>query len=70
MDVQVQVDYPTISRVSEEIDLLLHQFIRCSKDGVFDKHNPFLDLCESCSAERETIMGLLEEYRSAFQFYK
>ena len=47
---EVQVDYPTISRISEEIDLLLHQFIRCSNDGVFDKHNPFEDSCESCSS--------------------
>ena len=67
---EVQVDYPTISKISEEIDLLLHQFIRCSKDGTFDRHNPFEDSCESCSAERETIMNLLENYRNAFQFYK
>jgi len=65
---EVQVDYPTFSRISEEIYLLLHQFIRCSNDGVFDKHNPFEDSCESCSSERETIMGLLKNYREAFQF--
>jgi len=65
---EVQVDYQSISRISDEIDLLLHQFIRCSEDVAFDRHNPFEDSCDSCSSERAIIMGLLENYRSSFQF--
>ena len=66
---EVVVDYPAISKISEEIDLLLLQFIRCSEDRPFDKHNPFEDSsCESCTEERDMIMTLLESYRGAFQF--
>jgi hypothetical protein len=65
---EVKVDYQAISRISDEIDLLLHQFIRCSEDVAFDKHNPFEDSCDSCSSERDIIMSLLENYRKSFQF--
>ena len=34
---EAQISPLEISKITEEIELLLHQFIRCSKDGVFDK---------------------------------
>jgi hypothetical protein len=51
------------SKITEEIELLLQQFIRCSKDGIFDKNNPYEDLCESCSYERGKILELVEIYQ-------
>lgn len=54
-----------VSKITEEIELLLHQFIRCSKDGVFDKANPHEDLCESCSYERAKILELVATYQKA-----
>ena len=54
-----------ISKITEEIELLLHQFIRCSKDGVFDNANPHKDLCESCSYERAKILELVASYQKA-----
>jgi len=56
-----------VSKITEEIELLLHQFIRCSKDGVFDKAHPYEDLCESCSYEREKILELVGTYQKASQ---
>ena len=64
---EVQRSSLEISKLTEEIDLLLHQFIRCSKDGVFDKANPYEDLCESCSYEREKILELVGTYQKASQ---
>ena len=52
-----------VSKITEEIELLLHQFIRCSKDGVFDNTNLHENLCESCSYERAMIMGLVASYQ-------
>ena len=54
-----------ISKITEEIELLLHQFIRCSKDGVFDNANPHKDLCEGCSYERAKILELVASYQKA-----
>ena len=54
-----------VSKITEEIELLLYQFIRCSKDGVFDNTNPHKDLCEGCSYERAMIMGLVASYQKA-----
>ena len=56
-----------IFKLTEEIELLLLQFIRCSKDGVFDKENPYKDLCESCSYEREKILELVGTSQKASQ---
>ena len=56
-----------LSKITEEIELLLLQFIRCSKDGVFNKENPYEDLCESCSYEREKILELVGTSQKASQ---
>ena len=60
-----QRSYLEISKLTEEIELLLHQFIRCSKDGIFDKNNPYEDLCDSCSYERAKILELVASYQKA-----
>ncbi len=49
--------------VLDNIKILLNQFIRCSNDGVFDRANPYEDLCESCSCEREKILELIDLYQ-------
>jgi len=56
---EAQISPSEISKITEEIELLLHQFIRCSKDGIFDSLNLHENLCESCSYERAMIMGLV-----------
>jgi len=58
-----QINYLEFSKITEEIELLLQQFIRCSKDGIFDKNNPYEDLCEGCSYERGKILELVEIYQ-------
>ena len=63
------VDYQAISEITAEIELLLRQFIRCSKDRPFDIDNPSEDsFCEGCTVERNIIMDLLKGYRRAFRF--
>jgi len=62
---EAQISTSEVFKITEEIELLLQQFIRCSKDGVFDKEKPYEDLCESCSYEREKILELVETYQQA-----
>ena len=58
---KAQISTLEVFKITEEIELLLQQFIRCSKDGVFDKEKPYEDLCESCSYERTKILELVEQ---------
>ena len=66
---EAQISPSEVSKITEEIELLLHQFIRCSKDGVFNKANPYEDLCESCSYEREKILELVGTYHNVVKNY-
>ena len=61
------VDHQANSEITAEIELIIRQFIRCSKDRPFDIDNPSEDsFCEGCTVERNVIMDLLKSYRRAF----